>query len=96
MRLVLKLSAILAIAGSCLTQANSQKPIFNEVAEKVGLTFRHYNGMTGRFYLPEIMGAGGALFDYDSDGDLDVFLVQGAVFESNSKPNGMAPPGQTL
>jgi enediyne biosynthesis protein E4 len=28
--------------------------------------------------MPEIMGAGGALFDYDGDGDLDVFLVQGA------------------
>ena len=94
MRLVLKLSAILAIAGSCLTQANSQKPIFDEVAEKVGLTFRHYNGMTGRFYLPEIMGAGGALFDYDNDGDLDVFLVQGAELESNRKPNGMPRQGK--
>jgi len=92
MRLVLKVSALLAIAGCCLTQANSQKPIFDEVAERVGLTFRHYNGMTGKFYLPEIMGTGGALFDYDNDGDLDVFLVQGSVLESNSKPNG--PPHQ--
>lgn len=53
----------------------------------MGLNFRHYNGMTGKFFLPEIMGAGVALFDYDNDGDLDVFLVQGAVLEPGSKPN---------
>jgi len=94
MRLVLNFSALLAIAFSCLTQANSQKPIFDEVAEKAGLTFRHYNGMTGKFYLPEIMGAGGALFDYDNDGDTDVFLVQGTVLESNSKPNGTPHQGK--
>jgi hypothetical protein len=94
MRLVLKLSALLAIAGTCLTQANGQTPIFDEVAEKAGLTFRHFNGMTGKFYLPEIMGAGGALFDYDNDGDTDVFLVQGAVFESNSKPDGTPHQGK--
>jgi hypothetical protein len=33
--------------------------------------------MSGRFYLPEIMAPGVALFDFDNDGDLDVFLVQG-------------------
>ena len=68
-------------------QSRSTAPIFDEVAEKVGLNFRHYNGMTGKLYLPEIMGAGAALFDYDNDGDLDVFFVQGAVLEPGSKPN---------
>jgi len=42
--------------------------------------------MTGKFYLPEITGSGGALFDFDNDGDLDVFLVQGNVLEPNAKP----------
>lgn len=62
-------------------------PIFKEVAEQAGLRFQHYNGMTGNFYLPEITGSGGALFDFDNDGDLDVFLVQGNTLELNSKPD---------
>jgi len=62
-------------------------PLFKEVAEQVGLKFQHYNGMTGKFYLPEITGSGAALFDFDNDGDLDVFIVQGNVFDPNTKPN---------
>ncbi|HET9713524.1 MAG TPA: CRTAC1 family protein [Pyrinomonadaceae bacterium] len=81
MHLILKLSASLAIAAFSL----SPIPIFDEVAAQTGLNFRHYNGMTGKFFLPEIMGAGAALFDYDNDGDLDVFLVQGAALEPGSK-----------
>jgi len=60
--------------------------IFKEVAEQVGLKFQHYNGMTGKFCLPEITGSGGALFDFDNDGDLDVFLVQGSTLEPNTQP----------
>src|SRR5215470_1322485 len=67
-----------------------QPPLFKDVAEQVGLKFQHYNGMTGKFYLPEITGSGAALFDFDNDGDLDVFLVQGNVLEPNTKP------GETL
>jgi len=79
----------LSIGPSVNTQSLSNKrlaPIFEEAAEKVGLNFRHYNGMTGKLFLPEIMGSGAALFDYDNDGDLDVFLVQGAVLEPGTKP----------
>ena len=61
-------------------------PIFKDVAVQVGLKFQHYNGMTGKFYLPEITGSGVALFDFDNDGDLDVFLVQGNVLDPNTKP----------
>jgi hypothetical protein len=35
--------------------------------------------MTGEFYFPEMTGQGGALLDYDGDGDLDVYLPQGSL-----------------
>jgi hypothetical protein len=52
-------------------------PAFEEVGARVGLDFRHFNGMWGELYLPELTGAAVALIDYDNDGDLDVYLGQG-------------------
>jgi len=53
---------------------------FENVAATAGLTFRHANGASPQRYLPEIMGSGGLFFDYDNDGWLDVFLVDGGSF----------------
>jgi hypothetical protein len=68
------------------SDARVSSNVFDEIADKVGLKFRHYNGMTGKLFLPEVMGAGAALFDFDSDGDLDIFLVQGSVLAPTDQP----------
>lgn len=74
----------LLASSSRVVTSSAAPPIFEEVTDKVGLKFQHYNGMTGKFFLPEIMGAGAALFDFDNDGDLDVFIVQGTTLEPSS------------
>ncbi|MGH9847660.1 MAG: CRTAC1 family protein, partial [Blastocatellia bacterium] len=66
--------------------ATIQQPPFREAAAETGLNFRHVTGATGDFFMPEIMGAGAALLDYDNDGDLDVYLIQGASLDEKKKP----------
>ena len=63
---------------------------FTDAAAESGLDFVHVNGMYGRFHQPEIMGPGVALLDYDNDGDLDVYLVQGGAL--GAEPPRPAPP----
>lgn len=57
-----------------------------------GLEFHHFNGAIGEFYFSEIMGPGAALFDFDNDGDLDAYLVQGAMPEGHAMEEALFPP----
>jgi len=63
---------------------------FVDITGRSGVHFRHQASHTSRKYLPETMGAGVALFDYDNDGRLDIFLVNGAPL-SDPTPKGWIP-----
>jgi hypothetical protein len=50
--------------------------LFEEIpAAKSGILWKHVNGRSPEYYLPETTGAGCAIFDYDNDGWMDLYLV---------------------
>ena len=51
---------------------------FVDVAALAGLDFLHHNGFSGEYFYMETAGSGGGFVDYDGDGWLDVYLVNGA------------------
>jgi hypothetical protein len=65
------------------------------VAPSVGLDFVHRSGRTGEYYFPEMSGAGAALVDYDNDGDLDVYLVQGGSLKAPGDATGRSSEPRT-
>ena len=50
---------------------------FVEITDEAGLKFIHDVEAPGDYFMPEIMGSGGAFVDFDGDGLLDIFLVNG-------------------
>jgi enediyne biosynthesis protein E4 len=65
-------------------------PRFADVTAESKVDFQRQSSATSQKYLPEAMGGGVALFDYDGDGWLDLFLVNGARLE-DPMPSGKTP-----
>jgi enediyne biosynthesis protein E4 len=79
---------LVVLAGHVLSFSDPAVPgDFVDITSSSGIDFRYQASHTSKKYLPETMGAGVALFDYDNDGRLDVFFVNGAPI------NDPTPPG---
>ena len=92
------LGLVVAICGlwtSAQQGKMASKPIsaggkFVDATAALGIHFQYLSSHVSKHYLSETMGAGVALFDYDNDGRLDVFLVNGAPL-SDPTPKGAIP-----
>jgi hypothetical protein len=87
------LAALLTLTGGCqraqpqpALAEDSNGPVwFRDDTAAVGLDFRHEAGPVGRYFLPQIIGSGGALLDFDNDGLFDLYLVQNGGPDSTAR-----------
>ena len=64
------------LSGVPQSGSSSSKPWFTVVPPSTsGITWKHSNGRSPQYYLPETTGAGCAFLDYDNDGWMDIYLV---------------------
>ncbi len=75
-------------AGAAAPTAPSSGIELVDITARAGVRFRHVSGAAGKKYLPETMGSGVAVFDYDNDGWQDILFVN-----STSWPGGAGPKG---
>jgi enediyne biosynthesis protein E4 len=81
-----KASAIVIAAMNAVLCLGVNSEIFQDVSATAGIHFVHQSSPTSNKYLPETMGGGVAVFDFDNDGDLDVFFTNGAQIDDPMPP----------
>jgi hypothetical protein len=87
MRSVLITSWFILVLRALILPLASTSPLieFQDIADKAGVHFVTENCPTAEKHQPETMPAGVALFDYDGNGLLDIYLVNGAEMPSLAK-----------
>jgi hypothetical protein len=78
---------VVSLAAGSLSLAEESAPVqFTDVAGRSGLRFRHNFGADKLESVLMTTGSGCALFDYDNDGRLDAFLVNGTYLDKEGRP----------
>jgi hypothetical protein len=72
-----------SVFSACYTNEKDFQTLslFKDVSDDVNINFIHEPAVNGSYYMPESIGSGGAFLDYDNDGDLDIYLINGAVHD---------------
>jgi hypothetical protein len=80
---------LLVVLSSC-SRGPSTPPRsgFVDVTAERGVDFRHHKGAGGEKQLPETMGGGATVLDFDGDGALDLFFPQGAPSPGHQHSSG--------
>ena len=67
---------VLSTPPTTIAPARPSGPIeFTDVTAQAGIHFKHNTGAFGKKYLPETMGSGACVLDYDNDGWQDILLI---------------------
>jgi hypothetical protein len=80
------LAVLCILVGSLAAGASADEIKFIDVTASSGINFTHNTGAFGQKWLPETMGSGVVLFDFDGDDQLDILFVNGAKFPGKPGP----------
>jgi hypothetical protein len=81
MRLDLPILFTCALAAIAARQPAGTSPVFRDVTRQAGITFQHHADPEKK-YIVESMSGGVALFDFDNDGLLDIYLVDSLTVDT--------------
>lgn len=90
-----KVSEYVGPAKRQTTKVELPKVAFTDVTTASGIAFQHITGSYGDKLLPETMGGGCAVLDYDRDGDPDLFFVNSNYWPWKT-PDGVEKPRSVL
>ncbi|MDE0398034.1 MAG: CRTAC1 family protein [Candidatus Poribacteria bacterium] len=91
-----QLLLLLFLTFILIGSAAAQLPVFVDVTEAAGIHFKHSNGKTEHKHIIETMGSGVVFFDYDTDGDADLYFVNSGNIPQMKQDGQQAQLGNVL